>query len=100
MSTRVVLDRAALDRELTSTNGPVAKDLTRRAISVDRAAKGLCPVDTGRLRSSINWRLAVDSRGLLAVIGTSVTYAPYQEFGTRHQPGKPFLRPALGASAR
>lgn len=94
---RVVLDRGALDRVLESPQGDVGRELARRAVSVDRAAKGYCPVDTGRLRSSINWRLATDSQGLLAVIGTNVEYAPYVEFGTGRMGAQPFLRPALGA---
>lgn len=95
---RVVLDRGAIDRVLESPQGDVGRELARRAVSVDRAAKGACPVDTGRLRSSINWRLASDSRGLLAIVGTNVEYAPFIEFGTRRMGAQPFLRPALGAA--
>lgn len=93
----VVFDQQALDRLFNSEDGPVAKDLARRAIQVDRAAKRLCPVDTGRLRASIDWQLARDHQGLLAIIGTNVTYAPFVEFGTRFAAAQPFLRPALAA---
>lgn len=86
-----------LERLFTSPEGGVAKDLARRAIRVERAAKRLAPVDTGRLRASITHELQRDARGLLAMVGTNVTYAAYQEFGTSHQQGKPFLRPALYA---
>jgi HK97 gp10 family phage protein len=75
----------------------VAKEVTRAAIQVDRRAKALCPVDTGRLRASINWRLGSDARGVLGIIGTNVSYAVFQEFGTRHQAAQPFLRPALAS---
>lgn len=94
----VTINGPALDRLLESAAGPVAKDLARRAVRVDAAAKRLCPVDTGRLRSSINWRLAADARGLLALVGTNVHYAPHVEFGTFRTRPQPFLRPALQAA--
>lgn len=95
---RVVLDQAGLTRLLESEQGPVGKELARRTIRVDRSAKDRCPVDTGRLRSSINWRMARDGRGLLGIVGTNVTYAPYVEFGTSRAGAQPFLRPALQAA--
>lgn len=91
-------DQAALDRVLNGTNGPVARDLLRRTIRVESAAKRLAPVDTGRLRSSITHSLERDSRGLVGFVGTNVEYAIYQEFGTRYQRGQPYLRPALRAA--
>jgi HK97 gp10 family phage protein len=100
MSTVTVrMDDAALHELFHSPRGPVGMDLARRAVKVDREAKHLCPVDTGRLRSSITNQLATDERGLLALIGTNVDYAIYQELGTRFMPAQPFLRPALRAAA-
>lgn len=98
MADRVVLDSGALARLFASPTGPVAADLARRAIRVETAAKRLCPVDTGRLRSSITHQVAVDVRGLAARIGTNVDYAPWVEFGTSRAPAQPFLVPALGAA--
>lgn len=92
------LDHAAVAQLFTSPTGPVALELARRAVRVERLAKRLCPVDTGRLRTSITWRLARDARGLLAIIGTNVEYAPFVEFGTRFARSQPFLRPALSAA--
>jgi HK97 gp10 family phage protein len=90
-------DSAALRTLLVSTDGDVAKDLQRRALRVDRQAKRLCPVDTGRLRSSITNQLARDATGLLALVGSNVHYAPYIELGTSRMRAQPFLRPALEA---
>lgn len=95
---RLILDQGGLNKLLESPQGPVGKHLARSAVKVDRSAKNLCPVDTGRLRASINWRLANDSRGLLAIIGTNVDYAPHVEFGTRYQRAQAFLRPALASA--
>lgn len=88
-------DVRAIDRFLGSETGPIAKELARRAIKVERMAKRLCPVDTGRLRSSIGWRVDVDGQGLYAQIGTNVDYAAPVEFGTARQAPQPYLRPAL-----
>lgn len=83
---------------LQSENGPIAKDLARRGYKVSNQAKRLCPVDTGRLRSSITMVLESDSEGLYAVVGTNVDYAEHVEFGTSTQRPQPFLRPALKAA--
>lgn len=96
--TTIRFDHAALGRLFNSPQEAVAKDLARRALKVDAAAKQLCPVDTGRLRSSITWKLSVDARGLYALIGSDVEYAIFQELGTRHSAAHPYLRPALAAA--
>lgn len=93
----LVLDRVALAKLIDDPNGDVAKDLLRRAVKVDRLAKNLCPVDTGRLRASITFALTNDAKGLLALVGTNVAYAPYVELGAQGRPAQPFLRPALAA---
>lgn len=80
--------------------GPeVGRDLARRAIKVQAEAKRLCPVDTGRLRSSIQWAVAPLNGSLVAAIGTDVEYARYVHDGTRFMAGRPFLTDALPAGA-
>lgn len=123
----LVFNDAAIQFLLQSPAGPVIRDLSRRALRVESAAKRLCPVDHGRLRSSIHWRLGRDARGYYADVGTNVSYALPVEFGTRphiirpvnkralfwkgarhpvayvNHPGtraRPFLRPALAAARR
>lgn len=59
--------------------------------SVKSSAQGLCPVDTGRLRESIDVR----TDGNKAIISANTDYAAYVEFGTSKMPPKPFLVPAL-----
>lgn len=58
---------------------------------VKSSAQSLCPVDTGRLRDSIE----VSAEGNRAVISANTDYAAYVEFGTSKMPPKPFLVPAL-----
>lgn len=111
---RIVRNDRALARLLSSPDGGVARDLARRAIRVQNAAKlnatgrqvvgasnpeGRGPrVDTGRLRSSI----AIDVRSgggtIAARIGTNVEYGYYLETGLRNGATYPFLRPALPAA--
>jgi phage gpG-like protein len=72
---------------LTSPSGGVTRDMLRRGLKVQMRAKTLCPVDTGRLRSSITLKIQADG----IVIGTNVTYAPFVHEGTgiygpRHTP--------------
>lgn len=95
---RVVLDAAALARLLESPQGDVGKEILRRTIKVERAAKQGCPVDTGRLRSSIAYRIEGGNE-VVGIVGTSVEYAPFVEFGTRFMAAQPFLRPALQAAS-
>lgn len=99
MDATVKLDHGAIERLFASESGPVGKALARAAVKVESAAIRLCPVDTGRLRSSISHELAQDGKGLLALVGTNVEYAIYVELGTRFSRAQPYLRPALKAAA-
>ena len=65
-------------------------------------ARVLAPVDTGRLRASIGSKTGegiyeINKSGSQVVgrIGSKVVYASYQEYGTRFQSGKPYMRPAV-----
>lgn len=76
-------------------------DLLRLALSIQNAARRYSPVDTGRLRSSIQASaLKRDRRGSYVEVGTNVEYAPYVEFGTIRQAPQPFLRPAFLEAAQ
>lgn len=101
---KVSINQTALQQLLRGRNGPIARDLGRRAIRVESAAKLNASgrpgpkVRTGRLRSSISWGIGEDGRGLYAVIGTNVYYAKWLELGSNTAPAYPFLRPALRAA--
>ena len=58
------------------------------AQTVCESAKSLCPVDTGRLQSSIN----VQPAGNTAVISADTVFV---EFGTSKMAAQPYLVPAL-----
>jgi len=73
--------------------------LVRMAIRVVNRAQEYCPVDTGRLRSSIHWDQGVDAQGFHVDVGTNVNYSAFVEYGTRFQHAQPYLRPALAEVA-
>jgi HK97 gp10 family phage protein len=77
---------------ITSQLQRALSELVRKtAFSIEAKAKQLAPVDTGLLRNSITTNIESPTK---ATVGTNIEYAPYQEFGTRHQKGKAFLTPA------
>lgn len=58
------------------------KGLERGAKKIQKNAKFLAPVDTGRLRNSIKTKSEITQDGAKAQVVTNVEYAPYVEFGT------------------
>jgi HK97 gp10 family phage protein len=99
-STLIAVDDAAFQSGLAaalrglklSTESQVA----RLGLDVQNRARQLCPVDTGRLRSSVNSSgLQRDGRGVFVEVGTNVVYGTHVEFGTSRQRAQPYLRPAL-----
>lgn len=109
----VIWDLSTLAAILNSPHGGVGRDLARRAVQVESRAKELASgayppasqpgesphLRSGRFRSSISWRLGVDSEGLYADIGSNVEYAGYLETGTDRMAARPTLKPALLAAA-
>jgi Bacteriophage HK97-gp10, putative tail-component len=88
---RVDLNQPAIRALLAGPQGPVAKDLARKAQKVTQGAKRRCPTSPagsggnrpGHLRSSISWDMGVDAEGLHADVGTDVSYAIFVEVGTK-----------------
>ena len=68
------------------------KVVKNNAELVQRFAKVYAPHDTGFLETQIKTSYP---EALEAHIDAEAAYAGYQEYGTRFQPGKPFMRPAL-----
>lgn len=56
------------------------------------------PIDTGRLRSSVNTQIT--DNGFNAVTGTNVEYAVYVNYGTSRMQGRYFLQKGLAAGRR
>jgi len=76
------INQAAVRALLIDPSGGVARDLKRRGENVASLAKKYAPVNTGRLRASINARLVSYGGGIAVLVGTNVNYAMYQHEGT------------------
>lgn len=61
--------------------------LKKSALVILSASQVVTPVDTGRLRSSLQWLM----EGRTVYIGTNVYYAKFVHQGTRFQSAQPFL---------
>ncbi|MEM9829896.1 MAG: HK97 gp10 family phage protein [Bacteroidota bacterium] len=73
----------------------VQQKVFKAGVTAVRTAKTRCPVDTGRLRSSI--QLSMSNDRLVAKMHTNVSYAIPVEFGTASQGSQPFFRPGARA---
>jgi HK97 gp10 family phage protein len=90
---------ASLQRHLAQMEVATEDKLVVVGIQIQNAARSLCPVDTGRLRSSIIMTKGRDSRGFYVEIGTNVKYAAFVEFGTSKQRAQPYLLPAVAMAS-
>lgn len=87
----MVTSKNDLPRIASQLDRALSQLLRKHAFGIEAKAKALAPVDTGLLRNSVQTNI---DGPLKATVGTNVEYAGYQEFGTRHQKGTPFLTPA------
>ena len=88
--------KALLDRS-REINDKALKALQASAMRIEKAAKTLCPYDTGTLRRSISVSQPMEDRGTTYLVGPHTTYDAFVEFGTRHMGAQPYLRPAYEA---
>lgn len=92
--------RAALPKALQKIELRTRGDLMRLGLNVQNEARKLCPVDTGRLRSSIQAVPGEDAKGPYVDVGTNVEYAAMVEYGTARSAAQPYMRPALLLASR
>lgn len=83
--------QAALRKSVPGLTQKVDAEIQYAGIACQRYAKQLCPVDTGRLRSSIQY---VNTGQGSCMVDTNTFYAIFLEFGTSKMAARPFLRPA------
>jgi HK97 gp10 family phage protein len=70
------------------------QQIRKLAFSVERYAKQLTPVDSGRLRASIH--TSPGALGLDAIVSTRTNYAFYVHEGTKYMRARPFM--TMGAA--
>ena|SRR3990167_3180221 len=90
-----------IDSSIANMDNTIQNPLVRIAAKVEAFAKRLCPVDTGRLRSSIGFQVLSPNKVIVATginpTSRPVNYAAYVEFGTSVQAAQPYMRPAIEA---
>lgn len=103
------VNQRGVNAMLRSPSGAAGQNLRRRLVRVTNKAKTLCPVDLGRLRSSIaHTEPQRYARGVRGTVGSNVVYAaaihdptgPHAPPSWRAHPppARPFLRDALPAA--
>lgn len=90
MAIRVVSNVAKVGQALDEA---IENALNDMGMVCQRYAQDRAPVDTGRLRNSIDYE--VDSSEDAVYVGTDVNYSGYVELGTSRQKPQPYLRPAV-----
>lgn len=85
----IKMDKLRQVKELSDE--AVARALEQCGALWESYAKKMAPVDTGRLRNSIEHHPEGNDT---MVVETDVEYAIYQEVGTRYQSGTPFMKPS------
>ena len=105
MAVQIKVDIKGLDRlqsllqDFPRVVVPKLRDASMKsAFTVEREAKILSPVDTGRLRASIATSLGILDQGLTSIVSTNVEYAIYVHEGTRRMRGRPFMKQAAEGS--
>jgi HK97 gp10 family phage protein len=94
---KLKIDEAQMRRALNNiekyskeVQDKVAKQIAISTLTIESSAKRNAPVDTGRLRASINSEISRVRGG----VGVGVKYASFIEFGTYKMAARPFLFPA------
>ena len=85
-----------IDQQIADIETAANEAVQAAGIECQAEAKRACPVDTGRLRSSIQY----NPGHLECTVGTNTEYSPFVEHGTRYQKAQPFLFPAFEISRR
>jgi phage gpG-like protein len=78
----VRIDDVALRRLLTHPGGQVLRDMWKKGKRVESKAKRKCPVDHGRLRSSLHTEFVLRGWAPFVRVGTNVRYAAWVHNGT------------------
>jgi len=68
------------------------QEVQKAAFRIEADAKAKVAVKTGTLRRSIH--TVISNGGLTGIVGPSVLYGKFVEFGTRRMGARPYMRPA------
>ena len=82
-------------RRNVAVSSKVVDVVKKNGATLQTMAQQRAPVDTGFLKRNINLNFSLQSTMFTAIVSSDAEYAPYQEYGTRFQPGTPHIRPAF-----
>ena len=85
-------DDSKLKKEVDFTT---EQKIEKACLMVEKSAKEICPVETGRARSSITYEIMRSKNEIIGRVGSNVDYFIFFEYGTSKQSAQPTLRPAL-----
>lgn len=78
-----------------TTDNNIAEVFDKLLPEIANRSKKLAPVDTGRLRTAIHWRVEKTPGNVKGIVEDPVKYAPFVHEGTRRMKGRPFVRNAI-----
>ena len=87
---------AALGKMSKKVEAQVVQEFNASALKIQSDAKKNVPVNLGTLRNSIQLTSATNGNKIIYTVGTSVSYAPYIEFGTPGTQSKENLKIPAG----
>lgn len=88
------------DRLLHTPSGQYGQWLARKGNTMTTVAKSRANVDTGLMRSRIEFRVEVQGGLIVGVLAAKTGYAKYVHDGTRYANGNPFLTDAVRDTLR
>lgn len=88
---------SAMDAYVANLENKAGQAVQGAGIETQAEAKKTVHVDTGRLRSSIQY---AKQGKMKCSVGTNVFYGPDQEFGTYKMAAHPFLFPAASTAGQ
>lgn len=84
-----------VDRLVRDPDGSTGQMMVRLLNRVTNRAKEYANVDTGNMRSRIEYRLETDGRDLLGIVAARTNYSYWVHEGNGYYEGNPFLTDAL-----
>lgn len=88
---------SGINAKIQAMKAKVGATVQTAGLLCEGLAKANCPVDTGLLRSSINYQ---QTGPMSCSVGTPTKYGPYVEFGTYKMRAQPYLFPAFLETSR
>lgn len=87
--------QAGINRLVRDPDGPLGERMVRLLTRVQNRARTYANVDTGNMRSRIEFRLETDGLDLLGIVAARTNYSYWVHEGNGYYEGNPFLTDAL-----